>query len=120
MKNNKSHFKNDEKSQPIKTRRFYKPIPISDVAYIICKPTMEKMGLIFSELYLNWANVVGAEISKICWPEKISKNNSSDLILTLKVNKEAVIEVNYSKNKILKLVCDFVGNDKILEIKICH
>ncbi|MDR1475021.1 MAG: DUF721 domain-containing protein [Holosporales bacterium] len=100
--------------------RIRKPVQICDLVYGICRPAMEKKGMIFSDLYVYWKAIVGSYLSGFTWPEKISKSNDNGLVLYVKAKNTKLVEAQYSSPLLLSKVNEFLGGAKIASIKICR
>ena len=79
------------------------------------KKILRKKGHIFSETLDNWRYIVGDELFKVCYPKSFknsNKFNTSTLHIMVKRGHE--VEMEYSKNEIIKKINTYF-NDRIVE-----
>jgi hypothetical protein len=79
-----------------------------------------KKSTVFSKyaaVFIDWASVVGHDISTISIPHKIT-NIGAEKILVLKVKKGCSVELQHSTEKILDLVHNFLGEKVFSRIKV--
>ena len=78
-----------------------------------------KRGNIFSETLDNWKYIVDEEIFKICYPKSFrSSNKFSSSYLTIMVKRGSEVNLEYSKNEIIKKMNAFFGYEVVQTIKL--
>ena len=79
------------------------------------KKILKKKGHIFSETLDNWRYIVGDELFKVCYPKSFkSSNKFSSSTLSIMVKRGHEVEMEYSKNEIIKKMNTYF-NDRIVE-----
>ena len=79
------------------------------------KKILKKKGHIFSETLDNWRYIVGDELFKVCYPKSFkSSNKLSSSTLSIMVKRGHEVEMEYSKNEIIKKI-NIYFNDRIVE-----
>ena len=79
------------------------------------KKILKKKGHIFSETLDNWRYIVGDELFKVCYPKSFkSSNKFSSSTLSIMVKRGHEVEMEYSKNEIIKKINTYF-NDRIVE-----
>ena len=79
------------------------------------KKILKKKGHIFSETLDNWRYIVGDELFKVCYPKSFkSSNKFSSRTLNIMVKRGHEVEMEYSKNEIIKKINTYF-NDRIVE-----
>ena len=79
------------------------------------KKILKKKGHIFSETLDNWRYIVGDELFKVCYPKSFkSSNKFSASTLSIMVKRGHEVEMEYSKNEIIKKNITYF-NDRIVE-----
>ena len=79
------------------------------------KKILKKKGHIFSEILDNWRYIVGDELFKVCYPKSFkSSNKFSASTLSIMVKRGHEVEMEYSKNEIIKKI-NIYFNDRIVE-----
>ena len=79
------------------------------------KKILKKKGHIFSETLDNWRYIVGDELFKVCYPKSFkSSNKFSTSTLSIMVKRGHEVEMEYSKNEIIKKINTYF-NDRIVE-----
>ena len=79
------------------------------------KKILKKKGHIFSETLDNWRYIAGDELFKVCYPKSFkSSNKLSPGTLTVMVKRGHEVEMEYSKNEIIKKINTYF-NDTIVE-----
>ena len=79
------------------------------------KKILKKKGHIFSETLDNWRYIVGDELFKVCYPKSFkSSNKFSARTLSIMVKRGHEVEMEYSKNEIIKKINTYF-NDRIVE-----
>ena len=79
------------------------------------KKILKKKGHIFSETLDNWRHIVGDELFKVCYPRSFkSSNKISASTLSIMVKRGHEVEMEYSKNEIIKKINTYF-NDRIVE-----
>ena len=81
------------------------------------KKILKKDGFVYFEIIKNWKNIVGEKIFKDVTPSKIKKINNEN-ILSLNVNKEIMIEIEYSRDQIIEKINSYLGFNAINKIQI--
>ena len=83
------------------------------------KKILKKKGLIFSEILDNWRYIVGDDLFHVCYPKSFktsNKLNASTLIIMVKRGHE--IEIEYSKNEIIKKMNTYFNENIVEKIKL--
>ena len=79
------------------------------------KKILNKKGHIFSETLDNWRYIVGDDLFKVCYPKSFkSSNKLSSSTLSIMVKRGHEVEMEYSKNEIIKKINTYF-NDRIVE-----
>ena len=79
------------------------------------KKILKKKGHIFSETLDNWRYIVGDDLFKVCYPKSFkSSNKFSSRTLNIMVKRGHEVEMEYSKNEIIKKI-NIYFNDRIVE-----
>ena len=79
------------------------------------KKILKKKGHIFSETLDNWRYIVGDELFKVCYPKSFkSSNKLSSSTLSIMVKRGHEVEMEYSKNEIIKKMNTYF-NDRLVE-----
>ena len=79
------------------------------------KKILKKKGYIFSETLDNWRYIVGDELFKVCYPKSFkSSNKLSSSTLSIMVKRGHEVEIEYSKNEIIKKMNTYF-NDRVVE-----
>lgn len=85
------------------------------------RDTFRKYGFINTKILSQWSDVVGTEISKICWPEKISfdPGQTRGGVLHLCVSNPAFsLEIQSYQNRIIERIATFFGYQAVSRVKI--
>ena len=86
-----------------------------DVLPTKVKKILKKKGHIFSETLDNWRYIVGDELFAVCYPKSFkSSNKLSSSTLSIMVKRGHEVEMEYSKNEIIKKINTYF-NDRIVE-----
>ncbi len=83
------------------------------------KKILNKRGHIYSEILSRWNYLVGKEISKISFPKIFKpslKNAPGTLIISVQRGNE--VEIEYSKNIIIKKINNYFGYNILNNIRI--
>ncbi len=79
------------------------------------KKILKKKGHIFSETLENWRYIVGDDLFKVCYPKSFKTSNKlSTSTLSIMVKRGHEIEIEYSKNEIIKKM-NMYFNERIVE-----
>ena len=79
------------------------------------KKILKKKGYIFSETLDNWRHIVGDELFKVCYPKSFkSSNKLSSSTLSIMVKRGHEVEMEYTKNEIIKKMNTYF-NDRVVE-----
>ena len=81
------------------------------------KKILKKDGFVYFEIIKNWKNIVGEKIFKDVTPSKIKKINNEN-ILSINVNKNVMIEIEYSRDQIIEKINGYLGFNAIHKIQI--
>ena len=81
------------------------------------KKILKKDGFVYFEIIKNWKNIVGEKIFKDVTPSKIKKINNEN-ILSINVNKNVMIEIEYSRDQIIEKINSYLGFNAINKIQI--
>ena len=86
-----------------------------DVLPTKIKKILKKKGHIFSETLDNWRYIVGDELFAVCYPKSFkSSNKLSSSTLSIMVKRGHEVEMEYSKNEIIKKMNTYF-NERIVE-----
>lgn len=64
----------------------------------------------------SWNNIVGNELAQKCTPSKLNSLNKDNNTLTLKVPRQFLIDVDYSRDEIINKVNSFFGFNLVQKI----
>ena len=81
------------------------------------KKILKKDGFVYFEIIKNWKNIVGEKMFKCVAPFKIRKINNEN-ILSINVNKNVMIEIEYSRDQIIEKINSYLGFKAIHKIQI--
>jgi hypothetical protein len=81
------------------------------------KKILKKDGFVYFEIIKNWKSIVGEKMFKCVGPLKIKKINNEN-ILSIKVNKNVMIEIEYSRDQIIEKINSYLGFKAIHKIQI--
>ena len=81
------------------------------------KKILKKDGFVYFEIIKNWKNIVGEKMHKNVVPFKIKKMNNEN-ILSINVNKNIMIEIEYSRDQIIEKINSYLGFNAINKIQI--
>ena len=104
----KSNFK--QRYRSIQGLRSFK-----DTLPTTVKKILKKKGHIFSETLENWRYIVGDDLFQVCYPKSFKTSNKlSTSTLSIMVKRGHEIEIEYSKNEIIKKM-NMYFNERIVE-----
>lgn len=81
------------------------------------KKILKKDGFVYFEIIKNWKSIVGEKMFKDVSPVKIKKINNEN-ILSINVNKNVMIEIEYSRDQIIEKINGYLGFNAIHKIQI--
>ena len=81
------------------------------------KKILKKDGFVYFEIIKNWKSIVGEKMFKCVAPFKIKKINNEN-ILSINVNKNVMIEIEYSRDQIIEKINSYLGFKAIHKIQI--
>ena len=81
------------------------------------KKILKKDGFVYFEIIKNWKNIIGEKMFKDVSPVKIKKINNEN-ILSINVNKNVMIEIEYSRDQIIEKINGYLGFNAIHKIQI--
>lgn len=81
------------------------------------KKILKKDGFVYFEIIKNWKNIVGEKMFIDVSPVKIKKINNEN-ILSINVNKNVMIEIEYSRDQIIEKINGYLGFNAIHKIQI--
>ena len=81
------------------------------------KKILKKDGFVYFEIIKNWKNIVGEKMFIDTAPLKIKKVNNEN-ILIINVNKNIMIEIEYSRDQIIEKINSYLGFNAINKIQI--
>jgi hypothetical protein len=81
------------------------------------KKILKKDSFVYFEIIKNWKNIVGEKMFKDVSPVKIKKINNEN-ILSINVNKNVMIEIEYSRDQIIEKINGYLGFNAIHKIQI--
>ena len=80
---------------------------------------LKKGGHNYSTIINNWSELVGKEISKLCYPKSIKTNKELEKgTIILNVIHGSEIEVEYSKKNIIDKINAFFGYEFVKQVKL--
>ena len=83
------------------------------------KKILKKKGHIFSETLDNWRYIVGDELFKVCYPKSFkSSNKFSASTLSIMVKRGHEVEMEYSKNEIIKKINTYFNDRTVEKIRL--
>ena len=83
------------------------------------KKILKKKGHIFSETLDNWRYIAGDELFEVCFPKSFkSSNKLSPSTLTVMVKRGHEVEMEYSKNEIMKNMNIYFNEIVVEKIKL--
>ena len=83
------------------------------------KKILKKKGYIFSETLDNWRHIVGDELFKVCYPKSFkSSNKLSSSTLSIMVKRGHEVEMEYSKNEIIKKMNTYFNDRVVKKIRL--
>ena len=83
------------------------------------KKILRKKGHIFSETLDNWRYIVGDELFKVCYPKSFkSSNKISASTLSIMVKRGHEVEMEYSKNEIIKKINTYFNDRTVEKIRL--
>ncbi len=93
---------------------------VSDLFDEIIPERLKKKSFIYNNIFNNWKQIVGEDISIITNPCKLkfSKNKSSEAILTIEVHEMLVHQVQLLIEQIIQRINFFYGLNAVKEIKL--
>jgi len=81
------------------------------------KKILKKDGFVYFEIIKNWKNIIGEKMFKDVVPLKIKKINNENILL-INVNKNIMIEIEYSRDQIIEKINSYLGFNAINKIQI--
>lgn len=81
------------------------------------KKILKKDGFVYFEIIKNWKNIIGEKMFKDVAPLKIKKINNENILL-INVNKNIMIEIEYSRDQIIEKINSYLGFNAINKIQI--
>ena len=81
------------------------------------KKILKKDGFVYFEIIKNWKNIVGEKMFKEVTPIKIKKINNEN-ILSINVDKNIMIEIEYSRDQIIEKINSYLGFNAINKIQV--
>ena len=82
------------------------------------KKIISKKGHIYSETLDNWRYIVGNELFKVCFPKSYKNSNRlSPSYLSIMVKRGHEVDLEYSKNTILKKLNSYLGFNAVEKLK---
>ena len=83
------------------------------------KKILIKKGQIYSETLDNWRYIVGSELFKVCYPKSFkSSNRLGTSCLNIMVKRGHEVDVEFSRNVIIKKINNFLGYEFVNKIKL--
>ena len=83
------------------------------------KKFINKRGHIYSETLNNWKFIAGEDLFKVCYPKSFkSSNKVKGSCLNIMVKRGSEVDVEYSKNEIIKKMNAFFGYNVVENIKL--
>ena len=93
---------------------------IADALPKVLEKKFKETGYVELSIIKNWKEIVGEEISKKCWPNKIifSDSDNTNGQLSLKVERGWAMEIEYKNQEIIENLNRFFGYKAISKINI--
>ena len=83
------------------------------------KKILVKKGHIYSQTLDNWRYIVGSELFDVCYPKSFKSSNKLTIsCLSIMVKRGHEVDVEYSKNSIMKKMNSFFGYAVVEKIKL--
>ncbi len=83
------------------------------------KRILSKKGEIYNNTLDNWKYIVGPDLFKVCYPKSFkSSNKVKGSCLNIMVKRGSEVDVEYSKNEIIKKMNAFFGYNVVENIKL--
>jgi len=83
------------------------------------KKILKKKGYIFSEILDNWRQIVGNELFEVCFPKSFKSSNKFSLsTLSIMVKRGHEVEMEYSKNEVIKKINTYFNEMVVEKIKL--
>ena len=83
------------------------------------KKVLIKKGKIYSETLDNWKNIVGKDLFKVCYPKSFKNSNKlNESCLNIMVKRGNEVDLEYSKNTIIKKINAYFGYNVVQNIKL--
>ena len=83
------------------------------------KKILKKKGYIFSEILDNWRQIVGDELFEVCFPKSFKSSNKFSLsTLSIMVKRGHEVEMEYSKNEVIKKINTYFNEMVVEKIKL--
>ena len=80
---------------------------------------LNKKGQIFNKTLDNWKYIVGEELFKVCYPKSFKKaNRVKASTLNIMVKRGCEVDLEYSKNNIIKKINVFFGYAVVENIRL--
>ena len=80
---------------------------------------LKKRGHIFSETLDNWRFIVGDDLFKACYPKSYKSGNKLNTnTLNIMVKRGHEVDMEYSKNHIIKKMNNYFGRNVVEKIKL--
>ena len=123
--NNVSHAKNRTKRKFFPNLHTHKFWVESENRFVNLKVSakgmriIDKKGQLYSETLDNWKYIVGKELFKECYPKSFRGSNKvKNSCLTIMVKRGSEVNLEYSKNEIIKKMNAFFGYEVVQTIKL--
>ena len=81
------------------------------------KKILKKDGFVYFEIIKNWKNIVGEKMFKEVTPIKIKKINNENILL-INVNRNIMVEIEYSRDQIIEKINSYLGFNAINKIQV--
>ena len=82
------------------------------------KKFISKRGQIYSETLNNWKHIVGENLFKVCYPKSYKNSNKFGVSpLTIMVRRGNEVDLEYSKETILKKLNSYLGYNAVEKLK---
>ena len=82
------------------------------------KKILVKKGHIYSQTLDNWRYIVGSELFDVCYPKSFKSSNKLTIsCLSIMVKRGHEVDVEYSKNSIMKKMNSFFGYAVVEKLK---
>jgi len=92
------------------------PVRISTLLPKVFKPLRKKYGGVLLDIKFNWEKIIDSELSSICFATSLKKINDKNVLIVTS-DKNNILELSYSSDKIKEQINNFFNSPIIDQIK---